>query len=204
MPLASTIPTAALPPVIPFTDQITAEFTASVTVAVNACGSPSKTDAVAGAIVTVIFEGGSCGEPTSPPQPRNVATRSNAGHHRDWVRVKELCPRSFVLRSIATASARVVPLWCILKKRRTGRFAARFTVCEDLCNVRAMRLMLRLDYENSRGRAESRNRCSCPRKFDRYRLGNIFRESCFKSEQSLIQRGSRAPLLRSPFGRASG
>jgi len=119
MPLASTLPRAALPPVIPFTDQITAEFAASLSVALNACGSPSKTEAVAGAMVTVIFEGGSCGEPTSPPQPRNVATRSSAGHHRDWVRVKELRPRSFVLRSIATASARAVPPWCILQKRRT-------------------------------------------------------------------------------------
>jgi hypothetical protein len=113
MPLASTVPKVAFPPVIPFTDRITAEFAASLTVALNACGSPSKTEAVAGAMVTVIFEGGSCGEPASPPQPRNVATRSSAGHHRDWVRVKELRPRSFVLCSIATASARVVPVWCI-------------------------------------------------------------------------------------------
>ena len=161
MPLASTVPKVAFPPVIPFTDQITAEFAASLTVALNARGSPSRTDAEEGAIVTVIFEGGSCGEPTSPPQPRNVATRSSAGHQRDWVRVEELRPRSFVLRSIATASARVVPVWCILKKRRTGRFADQFAVREDLCNVRAMRLMRWLDYENSRGRAGPRNRCSC-------------------------------------------
>ena len=148
-PPASTVPSAAFPPVIPFTDQITAEFAASLTVALNACGSPSKTEAVAGAMVTVIFEGGSCGELTSPPQPRNVATRSSARRQRDWVRVEELRPRSFVLRSIAAASARVVPVWCIPKKRRTSRFAVQFAMSEDLFNGRAMRLLLRLGYENS-------------------------------------------------------
>jgi hypothetical protein len=83
MPVESIVPNAALPPAIPFTVHVTAEFVALPTVAVNFCGSPRRTDAVAGETVTEIFEGGSCGELTSPPQPRNDATRSSAGHQRD-------------------------------------------------------------------------------------------------------------------------
>ena len=83
IPVESIVPNVAFPPAIPFTVQITAGFVALLTVAVKACGSPRRTEAVAGAIVTEIFEGGSCGEPTSPPQPRNDATRSSAGHQRD-------------------------------------------------------------------------------------------------------------------------
>jgi hypothetical protein len=55
-------------------------FAVLLTVAVKVCRSPSRTDAVAGATVTVIFEGGGCGGATSPTQPRNDATRSSAGH----------------------------------------------------------------------------------------------------------------------------
>ena len=76
------VPTVVFPPGIPFTVQITVVFAELVTVAVKVCGSPSRTDAAEGVTVTVIFEGGSCGglDVTSPPQPRNDATRSNAGH----------------------------------------------------------------------------------------------------------------------------
>jgi hypothetical protein len=69
-----------LPPGMPFTLQVTGVLAALATLAVNVCGSPNGTDAVGGATATVTA-GGGCGgpEPTSPPQPRNDATRSNAG-----------------------------------------------------------------------------------------------------------------------------
>jgi hypothetical protein len=86
-----------------------------------------------------------------------------------------------------------------LKKAPHCTFCAHGCCGEDLCNSRAMRLMLLLSYENLRGRAESRNRCSCRRKFDRYRLGKIFRESCFKSVPSLIQQGVESALVAPAF-----
>jgi hypothetical protein len=81
MPPASIVPAAAFPPGIPFTLQVTALFAVLRTVAVNARASPSRIDAVTGSTATSIFEGGGCDgpEPTSPPQPRNDATRSSAG-----------------------------------------------------------------------------------------------------------------------------
>jgi hypothetical protein len=80
MPPASTVPTVAFPPGIPFTLQLTAVLAALLTVALKVCGSPSGTDALGGATVTVTAGGGGGGpELTSPPQPRNDATRSNAG-----------------------------------------------------------------------------------------------------------------------------
>jgi hypothetical protein len=81
-PLASIVPTVAFPPEIPFTLQLTAVLVVLATVAVNDCGSPSSTDAVAGTTVTVTFEGGGCAgpDPTAPTQPRNDATRRIAGH----------------------------------------------------------------------------------------------------------------------------
>ena len=81
-PPESIVPTAAFPPGIPFTFQVTELLDEWATVAVNVCLFPSRTDAVAGATVTVMPEGGSCDgpEPASPPQPRNDATKSIAAH----------------------------------------------------------------------------------------------------------------------------
>ena len=79
-PPVSIVPTVALPPGIPFTLQLTDVFAVLLTVAVKVCGSPSGTDAVVGATVTVTGGGGGGGpDPTSPPQPRNEATRGSAG-----------------------------------------------------------------------------------------------------------------------------
>lgn len=80
-PVASIVPEAAFPPGIPFTLQITAVFVVLLTVAENVCGSPSNTEAEEGVTFTETG-GGGCGgpEPTTPPQPRNDATRSIAGH----------------------------------------------------------------------------------------------------------------------------
>jgi hypothetical protein len=95
-----------------------------LTVAVKVCGSPSGTDAAAGATVT-ITEGGGGGGPTSPPQPSKDATRSSARRHRNEVPNKVRRPRSFVLPSIAAAIARVVPVWSTEKKMFPAEFAAR-------------------------------------------------------------------------------
>ncbi len=85
MPLALMVPTAAFPPGIPFTLQLTAVFARvpveSLTVAMKVCGSPSSTEAEIGDTLTEIIEGGSCDgpEPTSPPQPRIDATKIITG-----------------------------------------------------------------------------------------------------------------------------
>jgi hypothetical protein len=57
-------------------------FAELLTVAVKVCGSPSGTDALDGATVTVTVEGGGYAgsDPASPAQPRKDATRSSAGH----------------------------------------------------------------------------------------------------------------------------
>jgi hypothetical protein len=47
-----------LPPEIPFTCQFTAVFVALLTTAVKVCTVPSSTDADAGVMLTVMFEGG--------------------------------------------------------------------------------------------------------------------------------------------------
>jgi hypothetical protein len=78
-PSAPIVPTVAFPPGIPFTLQVTTVFAVLLTIAVKFCGSPSRIDTEAGTTVTVMFEGGGCGGPTSPLQPRNDETRSNAG-----------------------------------------------------------------------------------------------------------------------------
>jgi hypothetical protein len=78
-PPALIVPTAASPPEIPFTLQITAEFVALLTVAVKVCCSPNRTVATDGATDTVMLEGGCDGPVPTTPQPRIDATRSNSG-----------------------------------------------------------------------------------------------------------------------------
>ena len=82
------VPAAAYPPVTPFTLQTTDVFVVSLTVAVKPFVVPRRTDAVGGEIVTVIWGGGGGGpEPTTPPQPRSDATKTNAGCQWDGVYV---------------------------------------------------------------------------------------------------------------------
>src|ERR1035438_7448719 len=101
MPPALIVPKAAFPPGIPFTLQVTVLSVALLTMALNVCVSPNRTLAVDGATVTVIL-GGGCGLPgPTTPQPRNDATRNNAGHQRNAIRAGWQRPRSFVLLSIA-------------------------------------------------------------------------------------------------------
>ena len=52
------VPTAALPPEIPFTCQLTVEFVALLTAAVKSCAVPSNSEAEAGVRLTVMFDGG--------------------------------------------------------------------------------------------------------------------------------------------------
>jgi hypothetical protein len=73
------VPTAALPPEIPFTLQTTLEFVELLTVATKVCCSPSKTFAVIGVTVTVMLEGGCDGPVPTAPQPTIDATRNNSG-----------------------------------------------------------------------------------------------------------------------------
>jgi hypothetical protein len=79
VPPAVIVPTAALPPGIPFTLQITALFVELLTVATNVCCSPNKTVAFDGVTATVMLEGGCDGPAPTAPQPRIDATRSNGG-----------------------------------------------------------------------------------------------------------------------------
>jgi hypothetical protein len=51
-PVALTVPSVALPPAVPFTDQVTFVFVLPVTVAVNACVAPARKVALAGATTT--------------------------------------------------------------------------------------------------------------------------------------------------------
>lgn len=80
MPFVLMVPTAAFPPRIPFTLQVTDVLVVLLTTAMNVCGSPSRTVAMGGATCTAILGGGCDGpDPTTPVQPRNDATRSSAG-----------------------------------------------------------------------------------------------------------------------------
>ena len=79
MPPALIVPTAALPPEIPFTLQTTLEFVELLTVATKVCCSPNKTFAVVGVTVTVMLEGGCDGPAPTAPQPTMEATRNNNG-----------------------------------------------------------------------------------------------------------------------------
>lgn len=109
------VPTVALPPGIPFTLQVTAVFVELLTTAVNACGSPSSTEADAGVRLTVTPEGGG-GDgagPATPPQPRKDAAKNNAGHQRNETFVKLRRPPYAVPPSMHQRIARAVPAWSI-------------------------------------------------------------------------------------------
>jgi len=77
VPSAFIVPTVAFPPEIPFTVQVTAVLVVLLTVATKVCCSPNKTDAVDGAIVTVMSVGGCDGPAPTAPQPTIDETRSN-------------------------------------------------------------------------------------------------------------------------------
>lgn len=147
----------ALPPGIPFTLQLTVVFVASLTDAVNACGSPSGTDAIAGATDTPTLGGGGCNgaEPTRPLQPRNDATRSNAG--RQWLGVRggKQRPRSFVLASIAAPSARRVPVRC--SETRLCRQDRLATLKEENNVSKAHTVSVLLKFKNRERAAEPKN-----------------------------------------------
>jgi hypothetical protein len=69
-PVALIVPVAARPPVTPFTCQVTLVFEAPVTVAVNGCGSPTRTVAGFGETVTETFGGTGGGAPgAADPEP---------------------------------------------------------------------------------------------------------------------------------------
>lgn len=80
-PLAVMVPTVAFPPGTPFTLQVTDGFDAPVTLALNVCDMPNRTDAAGGAIVTVIMGGGGGGPFPTTPQPRSDATRTSTRRH---------------------------------------------------------------------------------------------------------------------------
>jgi hypothetical protein len=110
-PLALIVPTAALPPGIPFTLQVTDVLVEFVTAAVNVCDVPSSKETEGGVRLTVMLEGGGCGgvELTTPLQPRKDATRSSAGHQRNNTFVKLWCPPCAVPLSIHQRIARDQP-----------------------------------------------------------------------------------------------
>ena len=67
------VPVDALPPVTPFTCQVTDEFDVPVTVAVKACVDPARTVAGFGVTVTVMLGGGAPGLPVPPVTPAQSA-----------------------------------------------------------------------------------------------------------------------------------
>src|SRR5580698_7757496 len=98
------VPTVALPPVTPFTCQVTAVSLVLVTVAVNCCCEPSCTLAVAGETVTVGVTGG-VGLP--PPQAERVRTTSAAAAARIALFItRPRCSQCFVLVLVLRAYIR--------------------------------------------------------------------------------------------------
>jgi hypothetical protein len=82
VPPAEIVPTAALPPEIPFTLHRTAGFVELFTVAINVCCPPNNIVAVDGAtptVTAVVGEGGCDGPDPTAPQPSIDAMRSNSG-----------------------------------------------------------------------------------------------------------------------------
>ena len=110
-PLVLIVPTVALPPEIPFTLQFTALFVELLTVAVNTCGEPSSTDAVAGVRLTVTPEGGGGGEagPMTPPQPRRDTAKKIAARQRMETLFKLRRPPYAVSASMRHRIARALP-----------------------------------------------------------------------------------------------
>ena len=68
-PVAVIVPVAALPPGTPFTAQVTFVFAVFMTVAVNVCELPNKTDVVVGETDTLIAGGGGGGGGCTVPPP---------------------------------------------------------------------------------------------------------------------------------------
>src|SRR5580698_3652613 len=98
------VPTAALPPVMLFTCQVTLVSLVLLTVAVNCCCEPSCTLAVAGATVTVGVTGG-VGLP--PPQAERVRTTSAAAAARIALFItRPRCSQCFVLVLVLRAYIR--------------------------------------------------------------------------------------------------
>lgn len=110
-PLVLIVPTAGLPPEIPFTLQFTAAFSELLTVAVNACGSPSSTEAEGGETLTLIPDGGGGGEagPTTPPQPRRDMAKKMAARQRIETLFKLRRPPCAVSASMRHRIARALP-----------------------------------------------------------------------------------------------
>src|SRR5713226_4180343 len=63
------VPTVALPPGTPLTDQVTPVVVVPVTVAVNGWESPARTDVEPGETLTVMLGGGGPPEFEPPPHP---------------------------------------------------------------------------------------------------------------------------------------
>ncbi len=107
------VPTAAVPPGIPFTLQVTAVFLELLTAAVNSCVVPSRIEAEGGVRLTVTPEGGGGdgAEPTTPPQPRKDAANNSAGHQPNETFVKPRRLPYAVPRSMHRRIARAVPEW---------------------------------------------------------------------------------------------
>ena len=101
VPLAFTVPIAALPPEIPFTLQVTVGFVEFFTVTTKVCCSPNKTLAVVGVTATVMLEGGCDGPVPTAPQPTMDTTRRKSGR-QDHTGGSELhCPSGFGVPFIA-------------------------------------------------------------------------------------------------------
>jgi len=110
-PLVLIVPTAGLPPEIPFTLQVTAVFVELLTVAANTCGAPSSTEAEGGETVTLTPEGGGGGEagPMTPPQPRRDTAKKIAARQRIETFVKLRRPPTAVSASMRHRIARALP-----------------------------------------------------------------------------------------------
>ena len=79
-----TVPSAAVPPVVPLTDQVTAPFVVPETVTLNANESPARIFAVAGDTVTVIEGGGGGGDLVPRLVAEQPAEMSAARSEPNW------------------------------------------------------------------------------------------------------------------------
>jgi hypothetical protein len=87
------VPDAALPPGVPFTDQLTAVSAVFVTCAENGIAFPSITDPLFGEIVTATDGGGGGGgkDRPAPPPPQPIVHAPVAGRtHRKILAVRNL------------------------------------------------------------------------------------------------------------------
>jgi hypothetical protein len=87
-PVAVIVPTVALPPVVPFTCQVTAVFVVPVTVSMNCLLAPGLTVVEAGVTVTVIGGGG--GVLLPPPQELRNRKLARPGMRRTARRMRSL------------------------------------------------------------------------------------------------------------------